>query len=363
MESDRAHATPFNPPAPAGGRPAAAGSSVWRGSDFTGDSGWIYRLTDRDIEEIDAALANIPHGGSDLQAIGPATFPLPALSKRLAALQRDVVEGRGFALVKGVPIERYDRREAAALYWGIGQHLGTPVSQNAAGHLLGHVKDMGYAKGDPRWRGYQTSEALRYHTDSCDIVGLMCLRMAKSGGLSSIASAGAIHNAMLESCPELLEELYQPFHVSRIGEIPTGKQPWYLAPVFNAFGGCLTSIYPARDLRMARSLPGAPPLTDAQKEALARLDDYAEAFSLKMAIEPGDMQFLHNHTIYHSRTEYEDFDNPALRRHMLRLWLSASNGRPLPPYFAERYGTVAQGAVRGGIVCPGTEFSTPLDVE
>lgn len=342
-------------------RPAAAGAAVWRGSELEQDSGWVYRLTGSDIAALDQALAQVPRDMADLRQVTQSSVPLPALSIRLAALQRDVVDGRGFVLIKGLPLERYNPLEAATLYWIIGQHFGVPVSQNAAGHLLGHVKDMGYAKGDPNWRGYQTSEALRYHTDSCDIVGLFCRRGAKRGGLSSIVSAGAVHNAIRDTRPDLLEVLYRPFAISRMGEIPAGKAAWYETPIFNDHGGRLTTIYPARDLRASESLPGAPRLSEAQREALALLDQHAEALSLKMEIAPGDIQFLQNHTILHGRTVYEDFDTPDARRHMLRLWLSAPNGRPLPPHFAERYGSVAQGAVRGGIICPGTELSTPID--
>lgn len=338
-----------------------SGPSVWHGTEFdNNDDAWVYLLTGSDIAEINDALKSLPRDVSDLRTINRSQFPLPDLSKKFRELQRNVVEGRGFVLIKGIPIERYSHFEAAALYWGIGQYFGTPVSQNASGHLLGHVKDLGYAKDDSRRRGYQTSEALRYHTDGCDIVGLMCLRGAKSGGLSSIVSAGAIHNAIREMRPDLLDVLYQPFHVSRVGEVPTGKKPFYLMPVFNTFGGHMTSMYPARDIRTAQAQPDVPLFTDEQAEALAFVDAYSEQFSLKMDIDPGDIQFLHNHTIYHSRTAYEDItDNP---RHMLRLWLSAPNGRPLPPLFAERYGSIEQGSVRGGILCPDTRLSTPLDV-
>lgn len=342
-------------------RLAVTGRAVWHGADFAENEKWVYRLKTNDLAELHAAVKGISPN-TDLRSVGTCQFPLPKLANRLLELQREIVDGRGFVLIKGIPVERYDRFETAALYWGIGQYFGTPVSQNADGHLLGHVKDLGHPKNDPRHRGYQTREPLRYHTDSCDIVGLMCLRHARSGGLSSIVSAGAVHNAILETRPDLLDVLYEPFHISRIGEIPEGKQPWYPMPVFNAHAGHMISMYPARDLRMGQTLPSVPPFTAKQEEALALLDEFAEAFSLKMEIAPGDIQFLHNHTIYHSRTGYQDFEEDDRRRHMLRLWLSAPNGRALPPYFAERYGTVEVGAVRGGILCPGTTLSTPLDV-
>jgi hypothetical protein len=348
---------------PHSGRVPVCGPATWHSADFTQDTSWIYRLSKHEVAEIDRALNAMNREEIGPGCIGPSMFPLPNLGSRLIALQKEVVEARGFVLIKGIPMERYSRGDAAAIYWGIGQYLGIPVSQNANGHLLGHVTDLGFPINDPRRRGYQTREGLRYHTDGCDIVGLMCLRRAKAGGLSSISSAGAIHNAILASRPDLLEVLYQPFYISRIGEVPAGKLPWYLMPIFNDFGGHFTSMYPARDLRMAQMLEGVPTLTGQQEEALAMLDTHAEAFSLKMDIEPGDMQFLHNHTIYHGRTDYEDFDHADQRRHMLRLWLSAPNGRELPPYFAERYGSVKTNSVRGGILCPGTRLSVPLDLD
>ena len=346
-----------------GTRKPAAGPSVWQGTNLEQNKSWIYRFTADDIQELEFALEKLPTVSDDLRAVTQTTFPLPTLSLTLANLQRDVIEGRGFVLLKGLPIERYSRHEAATLYWAIGQYLGVPVSQNAAGHLLGHVKDVGELENGTERRAYQTSEALRYHTDSCDIVGLFCRRSAQNGGLSSIASAGAVHNAIRDKRPDLLEALYEPFAISRIGEIPEGKLPWYMTPIFNEFGDCLTCIYPARDLRAAATLSGAPPLSDRRREALALLDSFAETLSLKMDFEPGDMQFLHNHTILHGRTAYEDGAEQGGGRHLLRLWLSAPNGRPLPPHFAERYGSVEQGAVRGGIICPETELSTPIEID
>jgi hypothetical protein len=343
-----------------GARVPVCGPGTWHGADFTCDMSWVYQLSKQEVEEIDRALTAMNREAIGPGQLGPSMFPLPELGRRLIALQNEVVDGRGFVLIKGIPVQRYDRRDAAAVFWGVGQYFGTPVSQNAGGHLLGHVTDLGYPLNDSRRRGYQTREGLRYHTDGCDVVGLMCLRRAKTGGLSSICSATAIHNAILESRPDLLEVLYQPFHISRIGEIPAGKLPWYLMPIFNDYAGHLTSMYPARDLRMAQTLEGVPTLSAEQEEALAMVDRYAETLSLKMDIEPGDMQFLHNHTIWHGRTDYEDFDDADQRRHMLRLWLSAPNGRQLPPYFAERYGSIKTGTVRGGILCPGTRLSVPL---
>ena len=191
----------------------------------------------------------------------------------------------------------------------------------------------------------------------------MCLARSRTGGLSSIASSAAVHNEILRRRPDLLEVLYRPFTISRVNEVPEGREPWFRTPVFNDFGGHLTSMYPRRDMRLGHRLAGVAPLTGRQEEALALLDEVCEDLSLKMDIQPGDMQFLHNHAVYHGRTAYEDGPEPERRRHMLRLWLSAPRGRALPPHFAARYGTVAVGAVRGGIVCPGTRLQAPLEAE
>ena len=309
-------------------RSPASGPSIWRGADLVTQDRWVYQFTFDDIKELDAALEKLPPNISDLRKITTVAYPLPTLSAKFSKLQRDIIDGLGLVLIKGIPIDHYSPLEAAALYWMIGQHFGDPVSQNSAGHLLGHVKDVENSNGKPNQRAYQTN----------------------------------VHNAILDNRPDLLEILYKPFAISRIGEIPKGQMPWYMTPIFNEFSGCLTCIYPARDLRAAANLPSAPRLTDLQKEALDLLDSYAETFSLKMDFEPGDIQFLHNHTVLHGRTAYNDDPSQGIRRHLLRLWLSAPNGRPLPPHFADRYGTVEQGAVRVGIICPETKLSTPLDI-
>ena len=348
---------------PAAALSAASGPAVWTGHEMSRSDAWIFRLTSIDITEIDSAARRFRDSGIDLFRIAAADFPLPGLGPRLRALQRELIEGRGFVLIRGLPIQNYDRQMQAIIYMGIGRYFGDPVSQNAKGHLLGHIKDLGHTRHDPKFRGYQTTEELRYHTDSCDIVGLLCLARAKSGGLSSIASAGAIFNEIRHRRPDLLPVLTEPFYLSRNGEIPVGKKPWYRLPVFSFYGGFMTTLYGARDVRTAQFLDGVPPFTEAQSEALDLVLEVAEDVSLKMDFDVGDIQLLHNHDILHSRTEYEDYPEDERKRHLLRLWLSAPNGRPLPPAFAERYGTIELGKVRGGIVCPGTTLSIPMDAE
>jgi hypothetical protein len=339
------------------------GAAVWNGSEMAARTDWIYHLTDEDIGELEVALSQTQRKGLGILEIDRDAFPLPRFGETLMSLENDVLNGRGFVLIKGLPLDRLSRAEAQTIYWGIGTHLGDAVSQNAKGHVLGHVRDLGLAKDDPSKRGYQTNDRLRYHTDSAEFVGLLCLAQAKSGGYSSIASTGAVHNALLARRPDLMAELLaKPFYVDRRTEVPEGKLPYFQMPVFHFDHGYFTTMFKRRDIGAGQRFPEVPRFTEKQLEALDLIEDLAEELSLKMMIEAGDMQFIHNHVIFHSRTAFEDHPEPERKRHMVRLWLSIRQGRPLPPCFAERYGEIAVGKIRGGIIVPGTTLSAPLDV-
>lgn len=335
--------------------------AVWLGSDMEKTDEWIHRLSEDEIGELDAALRQTQERGLAIIDIGREDFPLPTLGPVLEDLQDQVINGRGFVLIKRIPVERYTDEEAQTIYWGMGTYWGDAVSQNGKGHVLGHVKDLGMAEGDPARRGYQTTLKLRYHTDSCDIVGLMCLAKAKSGGLSSIASSGAIHNEVLRQRPDLMDVLREPFYMDRKCEVPDGKLPYAAAPVFNYDDGYMTCFYPRGDIDYAQRFDAVPKLNDKQSEALALMDTLAEDFSLKMDIELGDIQLIHNHVILHARTEFEDYPEFKRKRHMVRLWLSAPNGWPLPPSFADRYGSIEVGTVRGGIIVAGMTLCAPTE--
>ncbi|MDP7242805.1 MAG: TauD/TfdA family dioxygenase [Rhodospirillales bacterium] len=335
--------------------------AVWLGSDLAKTDEWMYRLSEEEIGELEAALRQTQERGLAIIDIGREDFPLPTLGPVLVKLQEQVVNGRGFVLIKRIPVERYTEVEAQTIYWGMGHYWGDAVSQNGKGHVLGHVKDLGMAEGDPARRGYQTTLKLRYHTDSCDIVCLMCLAKAKSGGLSSIVSSGAIHNEILRRRPDLIEILRGHFYMDRKCELLDGQLPYASAPVFNYDDGYMTCFYPRGDIDYAQRFDAVPKLNDEQLEALTLMDSLAEEFSLKMDIELGDIQLVHNHTILHARTSFEDHPEFERKRHMVRLWLSAPNGWPLPPSFADRYGSIKVGTVRGGIVVAGMTLCAPTE--
>jgi hypothetical protein len=230
------------------------------------------------------------------------------------------------------------------------------------GHLLGHVTDLGLATTDPNVRTYQTTERQHFHTDSCDIVGLLCLKTAMSGGLSSITSSMAIYNVMAERRPDLAQRLFRPFATDRRGEVPVGEKPYFSLPVYNDHAGYLSAIYSRTYINSGQRFPDAPRLTPEDVEALDMFDDLANDAELRLDMEfrPGDMQFVHNHTCLHDRTAFVDWPQPERKRHLLRLWLAAPGARPLPPIYAERYGSITIGD-RGGIICEKTRLHAPLE--
>ena len=333
--------------------------AAWRGREMVAQDVWEYRLTEAEVAEVDAAVAAIDR---PLIEVDREAFPLPTLGPKLAGLRRELLDGRGFFLLRGLPVRRMSREEAVAAFWGIGAHFGSARTQNAKGHLMGHVKDMGLHSSDPNVRVYQTRERQLFHTDSVDIVALMCLQPARSGGLSSIVSSVAVHNEMAQSRPDLAAELYEPFFVDRRGEVPEGMKPWFTLPVFNLFDGELTTIYTRRYIESARRFAEVPALTPKQVEALDLFDSLcnSDEFRLDMAFEAGDMQFLCNHVILHDRTAFEDWPEPERRRHLLRLWLCPPEGRRLPEAFAARYGSIRAGD-RGGIVVKDAVPVVPLE--
>jgi len=273
-----------------------------------------------------------------------------------------VLNGRGFVLIKGLPVGHWTRREAATAFLTIGSQLGALRMQNAQGHLLGHVKDLGRSSDNPNTRIYQTRERQTFHTDSCDVVALLCLRKAKSGGLSSLVSSTTIFNEMRRRRPDLLHVLLEPIETDRRGETPEGSKPYFNIPVFNYHEGLVSAIYQRQYIESARRFPDVPPLTTKQIEALDLFDELANdrRLHLMMDLEPGDIQLVHNHTILHDRTAFEDFPEPDRKRHLLRLWIAPPNARPLPKIFAERFGSITPGD-RGGVVVPGAEPTIPFE--
>jgi hypothetical protein len=222
---------------------------------------WIYSLSDQDINEINIALKTTEN--LDIAAITKEDFQLPNLSKKLREIQNEVINGRGFALIRGLPVENWPIKQSATAYYGIGMHIGKARSQNAMGHILGHVRDLGRdAVNDKNARIYQTRERQNFHTDSCDVVSLLCLKTSKTGGASALVSSMTIYNEMYDRRPDLLRLLFEPFATDRRGEIPEGKKPYFEIPVFNYFERYLSVIYAPRYIDSAQRFDGVPELSE-----------------------------------------------------------------------------------------------------
>lgn len=342
--------------------PEIAGPAAWYGPDMAASRDWLLTFTPGEIAEVETAARRFLETGREIGQMARADFPLPTLADRLTAELRQVLDGRGFVLFRGLPVERWSIAEAAAAFFGIGAHLGSARSQNGKGHVLGHVRDLGLASNDPTVRIYQTRERQTFHTDSCDVVGLLCLKTAKTGGDSALVSSVTLFNEMRRRRPDLARLLFQPVATDRRGEVGDGEKPYFEIPVFSWHDGLLSAIYQRQYIDSAQRFPDAPRLTPTMVEALDMFDALTDdpALHFTMRLEPGDIQLVHNHTILHDRTGFEDWPEPEKKRHLLRLWLSPTSSRPLPACFAQRFGTVTPGA-RGGIILPQTRLNAPLE--
>ena len=309
------------------------GPAAWTGQDLAGDTSWIHPLTADAIASIDAALAAVKTKGLKFPHFGKADFPLDAQALKLQQHANELENGRGFMLMRGLPIERYSDDDINIIYYGIGLHLGEPVRQNPKGELLGSVMNVGDTSLKTT-RVYETNLYLPYHSDPSDVVGLLCVRKAKSGGVSSLVSVAAVYNEILEHTPEFLGLYYRPMYFAHLCEpLPS------LSPIFSHHQGKLSCRYLRQYIELGHEIREQP-LSKVEFEALDLFDSIIHKASIRvdMMLEPGDIQFANNYAVLHSRTEFEDDANPALHRKLLRLWLKMPNARTLAPEFPGRNG-------------------------
>lgn len=335
---------------------------AWIGSDLADNpQAWTTTLSTAEIAELEEAATRFHALGHDLGRISPASFPLPTLTHRFKQLRQTLNAGIGFELIQGWPAWNHSIEFCATVFCGIGAHIGIARSQNAQGHILGHVIDTGADANDTDTRIYQTAERQSFHTDSADVVGLMCLKSAKQGGDSLLVSTVTVYNEMQKRRPDLTEWLFQPIATDRRGEVPEGEKPWFEIPVLNWHEGHLTGMYQRQYIESAQRFAEAPRLTDGHIEALDLFDAIADNpdIHLRMRLNPGDMQFVYNHSNLHDRTGFQDWSDHRERRHLLRLWLTLPQDRSLPLVFAQRYGSIEIGN-RGGIITRGTLPNVPL---
>lgn len=314
--------------------------SAWLGRDLQNSDEWIYRLSDAECAVIDQALRHLQSTGRQIPDIRKEDFPLKHFARTLRLMQTEIENGLGILLIRGLPRDRYTAEEMGLIYWGIGTHFGRAVAQNAQGDVLGHVRDLGRDhKKDMHARGYQTSSLLPFHNDSCDVVGLCCLETARSGGLSAVASSVSVYNALLRTRPDLVKVLTQPFYSDRRGEESEGQKPYYVSPVFIWHKGRMFNRFNRNFINSAQRFNEVPRLTPLQIEALDSIATLCAdpAFRLDMVLERGDMQFVNNYCVLHSRTAFEDYSDENRKRHLLRLWLRTPAFEDYPAALRDRY--------------------------
>jgi len=294
--------------------------AVWKGEQLRDSDAWRVTLNGGDISELHAAMAYAETCGRTLEAMSAQDFPLPTLSKRIEAWRAEVAHGRGFILIRGLPVTEWSERQAEIFFWCFGLHFGVPGAQNPQGDLLGHVRDQRLGESEDV-RYYRTNKELAVHCDTADVVGLLCLKPAKAGGLSRIVSSVAVYNELLKRKPQLVDRLFEPMYFDTKGE--GGVPAFPVAPCRYAHGE-LRSFWQSDYFRSAPQFDHVPELSADEHELLDTYDAIANSpeFYLDMDLQPGDVQLLSNHSQLHARTGFEDWPDPEQRRHLLRLWMS-----------------------------------------
>ncbi len=326
--------------------------AAWIGAEMSAaPDRWRWTLSAPELAELEHAARNFLSAHRDLVHLNAENFSVPRLRVKLDKLRETLIQGIGFEVISGLPVDRMGEEVASTVFCGIGAQLGRARSQNAKGDLLGHVRDTGADSRDPNTRIYQTSERQTFHTDSSDVVGLLCLNEAREGGDSLLVSAATMYNVICRDRSDLLGYLFGEIATDRRGEVPPGEKPFFTIPVFNWHAGFLTVIYQRQYIDSAQRFPEAPRLTAGHVEALDLFDKLANdaRLNFSMRLKPGDMQFVYNHSLLHDRSAFVDWPEAERRRHMLRLWLSIPGDRPLPESFKQRYGSIEIGN-RGGII-------------
>src|SRR5580704_16559812 len=308
--------------------------SAWKVADFKTPADYTIELSAPLLRDIERAMGRIKAAGLGLGDLQREHFEVPSLAPVVCEIRHQIEDGRGFVLVRRLPVEDYSKDEIGMIFWGIGTYLGRGLSQSVLGDRLGHVKD--FSREDPLARAYRNKQELSPHTDSCDLVGLACLRDAVSGGVSQITSALSVHNTMLEECPDALEALYRGYVFHRRGEEQPGELPHtpYRVPIYSNIDGKVSARYVRTYVEAGEAAVGRPmgPVELGVLDSFEKTSKRSELM-LEFRLQPGEIYFINNYTILHARTAFDDGDaEEDRRRHLLRLWLDVPGMRPVHPY-------------------------------
>ena len=322
----------------------SCGGHAWRGDELFERSGWRRELSAAESGAIAAFVEKT--AGKPAEEIRPDEAALP----RLAGLSEELENGAGAVLLRRLPVESWDQAAIERAFWGLALQLGTPVSQSAEGKRLFDVRDAGYAPSDPRFRGPMSNKKLSFHTDRCDVI-FCSIRKAMRGGETYVVSSAALYDELCRRDPETAEILRGPFPYLRHTVDRGNARPYVELPVFSETDGYFGAHFLRVLIDRADRSGEAPSLTARQRAALDALEELAEdpALHVSFSLEPGEMLFLNNWTTFHRRSEFVDAEAPERKRHLLRIWLSTPNSRPIDPRFVDHFGAVEAGALRGGM--------------
>ena len=318
------------------GQPVSSSAVAWTGNELEASNTWRFMADEEQISYLVNLARNVTKDiGNDpnnLLTMKADAFDLGPFGEVLSDILACVRDGPGVALYRGLPLDDITLVETAVIYWAIGQHLGRAQSNNPEGDMIGHVLDTGKDYLGSNNRGYQTNSTLDYHCDHTDLVCLMCINEAKTGGISKLTSSIHVYNQLLMRRPDLVEVMSQPYCWTKHAEANPNELPYYKSPVFNFLEGTLSIAFGPTHMKKGHALEAVPNMTPEQAEGISVMEQIAEEFHAEMNFKRGDIQFINNYTILHSRTAFEDWPEPERKRTLWRLWLNIENFHPHTPY-------------------------------
>ncbi len=327
---------------------AISGPSVWTGEELSSRDDVHYQFSEQDVGEIREALDDSPK--LDGPIYQQAALAMPTIAARCKELQSHLEHGSGVIRLNGFPVHEFSQADITRFFVDMTQRIGSPLPQTEHDDRVFHVRNEGYKLDDPKARGPNTAKRLSFHTDRCDVIAFLCVKQAASGGENQLVSSGAIYNHIYRTRPDLLAVLMEPYCYKRHSVDTANPRPFCMQPIFSFCEGRFAASFLRVLIDRADADPDLPNLSDMQRQALDYLEETAElpGMQLEFRQQPGDILLLNNWTILHRRSAFVDHNDPDMRRHLLRIWLSVPNSRPLDPMFKDNFGDTRAGAIRGG---------------
>ena len=326
-------------------------NAAWLGEDLLERQDWRQDLCENEVEECIEAAALLANGFDEKKIDQTLARCLPNLSDRLKHCQNDLESKSGATIIHGFPLDHMDKHAAGVLFTWMMKRIGTPVAQTTDGDEIFHVRDEGFKSDDPRARGPNSKNRLTFHSDRCDVICFLCMQEAMQGGENQIVSSVSLYQRIQRDHPDLLKVLMQPFWYQRHNVDSGNEHAFYQQPIFSFCEGRFASSLLRVLIDRAYRSPETPEMTEQQRHALDLVETLASdpGMHLEFRQQRGDILLLNNFVTLHRRKAFEDDGRNQFRRHLLRIWLSMPNSRPIDPMFSASYGQTSAGALRGGM--------------